>query len=137
MLSTVPTPPSVTIDASGTSIAGETYRLTCTVSLEQELRESPVIEWIGPDGRVVQNGAQVDVSLSSSSSTTMTMTLLFSPLHTSHRGIYWCRATVTDTAAKIDIMNSSSTNITVQSKLFQWFVSCYCYSMICKYISSP
>ena len=118
MLSTVPTPPSVSIDASETSIAGETYSLTCTVSLEQELRQSPVIEWIGPDGRVFQNGTLVDVSLSSSSSTTMTLTLLFSPLHTSHRGILWCRATVTDTAATIDITNSSSTNNTVQSTLF-------------------
>ena len=59
MLSTVPTPPSVTIEASGTSIAGETYSLTCSVSLEQVLRQSPVIEWIGPDGRAVQNGALV------------------------------------------------------------------------------
>ena len=119
-LITVPDPPRITVDASGTSIAGETYSLTCTVSLEQELRESPVIEWIGPDGGVIENGTPVDVSLNSSSTT---MTLLFSPLHTSHGGTYWCRATVTDTAAKIVIMNSSSVNVTVQSKLL--YVMCW------------
>ena len=113
-LITVPDPPRITVDASGTSVAGETYSLTCSVRLEQELRQSPVIEWIGPDGRVMENGTPVDVSLSSSPTT---MTLLFSPLHTSHGGTYWCRATVTDAAAKIVIMNSSSVNVTVESKL--------------------
>ena len=112
----VPSLPSIFIDASGTSIAGETYSLTCTVSLEQVLRQSPIIEWIGPDGRVIENGKIVDVSLWSSSPST-TMTLLFSRLRTSHRGIYWCRASVRDTAASINIMNNSSAAIIVQSKL--------------------
>ena len=119
-LITVPDPPRITVHASGSSIAGETYSLTCTVSLEQELRQSPVIEWIRPDGRVIESGTIVDVSLSSSPTT---MTLLFSPLHTSHGGTYWCRATVTDAAAKIVIMNSSSVNVTVQSKLL--YVMCW------------
>ena len=121
LLITVPDPPIVSIDASDTSIAGETYSLTCTVSLEQVLRQSPVIEWIGPDGRVIENGTVVDVSLSSSSPTTMT--LLFSPLHTSHGGTYWCRATVIDTDAKIEIMNNSSKNVTVQSKSLLYCMS--------------
>ena len=120
-LITVPDPPRVTVDASGTSIAGETYSLTCTVSLEQELRQSPVIELIGPDGGVMENGTPVDVSLSSSPTT---MTLLFFPLHTSHGGIYWCRATVIDTNAGIDIINNSSANVTVQSKFFLYCMSC-------------
>ena len=80
------------------------------------LRQSPIIEWIGPDGRVIENGKIVDVSLWSSSPST-TMTLLFSRLRTSHRGIYWCRASVRDTAASINIMNNSSAAIIVQSKL--------------------
>ena len=111
----VPSLPSVTIEASGTSIAGETYSLTCTVSLEQELRQSPVIEWIGPDGSVIENGTIVDMSLSSSSPST-TMSLLFTRLRTSHKGIYWCRASVNDIDAGINIMNNSSAAIIVQSK---------------------
>ena len=122
LLITDPNPPIVTIGASGTSIAGETYNLTCTVSLEQVLRQSPVIEWIGPDGRVIENGTLVDVSLSSSSPSTI-MSLLFSPLHTSHEGRYWCRATVIDTDAKIEITNNSSTNVTVQSKSLLYCMS--------------
>ena len=81
----------------------------------QELRESPVIEWIGPDGSVIENGIPVDVSLSSSSPST-TKTLLISRLRTSHRGIYWCKASVNNIDAGINIMNNSSSNITVQSK---------------------
>ena len=97
------------------STAGEVYSLTCDVSLSQNLRQSPVIEWVGPDGNVIDNTTLRDVSLTSSSPST-TMTLLFNPLRTSHRGMYWCRATLTDTAANIRIMNISSLPLIVQGK---------------------
>ena len=83
--------------------------------MSQNLRQSPVIEWVGPDGNVIDNTTRRDVSLTSSSPST-TMTLLFNPLQTSHRGMYWCRATLTDTAASIKIMRNSSVTITVSSK---------------------
>ena len=95
------------------STAGEVYSLTCDVSLSQNLRQSPVIEWVGPGGNVIDNTAIRDVSLNSSSPST-TMTLLFNPLRTSHRGMYWCRATLTDTAANIRLMNNSTVEILVQ-----------------------
>ena len=97
------------------STAGEVYSLTCDVSLSQNLRQSPVIEWVGPDGNVIDNTTLRDVSLTSSSPST-TMTLLFNPLRTSHRGTYWCRATLTDTAANIRIMNISSLPLIAQGK---------------------
>ena len=43
-----PDPPSVNIDISGNSTAGQLYTLTCNVELMQNLRVHPVIEWVGP-----------------------------------------------------------------------------------------
>ena len=107
----------IEIWSSGSSTAGEVYSLTCDASLSQNLRQTPVIEWVGPDGNVIDNTTLRDVSLTSSSPST-TMTLLFHPLRTSHRGMYWCRATLTDRVASIEIMNKSSFLVIVQSKLF-------------------
>ena len=111
----VPNASVVEIWSSGSSTAGEVYILTCDVSLSQNLRQSPVIEWVGPDGNGMDNTTLRDVSLTSSSPST-TMTLLFNPLRTSHRGVYWCRATLTDTAAKIELVNKSSSIVIVQGK---------------------
>ena len=106
----------IEISSSGTSTAGEVYSLTCDVSLSQNLRQSPVIEWVGPDGNVIDNTTLRDVSLNSSFPST-TMTLLFNPLRTSHRGMYWCRATLTDIDANLNITNTSAHSLIVQSKL--------------------
>ena len=102
----------IKIWSSSSSTAGKIYSLTCNVSLSQNLRKSPVIAWVGPDGNVIDNATLRDVSLTSSSPST-TMTLLFHPLRTSHRGMYWCRATLTDMDANIMIMNNSSATISV------------------------
>ena len=103
----------IKIWSSGNSTAGEVYSLTCDVSLSQNLRQSPVIEWVGPDGNAIYNTTLRDVSLTSSSPST-TMTLLFNPLRTSYRGVYWCRATLSVTAANIRLMNNASVMLIVQ-----------------------
>ena len=103
----------IDIWSSGSATAGEVYSLTCDVSQSQNLRQSPIIEWVGPDGNVIDNTTLRDVSLTSSSPST-TMSLLFNPLRTSHRGTYWCRATLTDTAANIRLMNNLTVEILVQ-----------------------
>ena len=103
----------IKIWSSGNSTAGEVYSLTCDVSLSQNLRQSPVIEWVGPDGNAIYNTTLRDVSLTSSSPST-TLTLLFNPLRTSHRGIYWCRATLSDAAANIRLMNNASVMVIVR-----------------------
>ena len=97
------------------STAGEVYSLTCDVSLSQNLRQSPVIEWVGPGGNVIDNTTLRDVSLTSSSPST-TMTLFFNPLRTSLRGMYWCRATLTDRDANIRLINNASVMVMVQGK---------------------
>ena len=109
-----PDPPSVVTSSSSPSAAGETHSLTCDVTLAQDLRESPVIEWVGPEGPI-EDGAVEGVTLSSSSPST-TMTLTFNPLRTSHGGVYWCRASVVDSEASLSISANSSYTVTTQSK---------------------
>ena len=110
-----PDPPVINIWSSGNSTAGEVYSLTCDVSLSQNLRQSPVIEWVGPDGNVIDNTTLRNVSMTNFSPST-TMTLLFNPLRTSHRGTYRCRATLTDTAANISLMNNASIKLVIQGE---------------------
>ena len=106
----------IVIWSSGNSTAGEVYSLTCDVSLGQNLRQSPVIEWVGPDGNLIDNTTTLrDVSLNSSSPST-TMILLFNLLRTSHRGMYWCRVTLTDIGANIRLMNNASVMVIVRGR---------------------
>ena len=111
-----PDPPSVTITSSGSSIAGDTRSLTCDVTLAQDLRERPVIEWVWPNGTKIENGTLEGVSVFSSSPST-TLTLTFAHLRTSYGGIYWCKASVTDSDASLFISTNSSYSLTVQSEL--------------------
>ena len=70
------------ISSFSPSIAGEIHSLSCDVSLAQDLRESPVIEWVGPEG-LIEDDLLEGVTLSSSSPST-TITLTSEPLRDSH-----------------------------------------------------
>ena len=107
--------PVIEIWSSGIFTAGEVYSLICDVSLSHNLTGSPVIEWVGSDGNVIDNTTLRNVSLTSSSPST-TMTLLFNPLRTSHRDMYWCRATLTDTTANISLMNNALITLVIQGE---------------------
>ena len=109
-----PDPPNVVISSSGPSTAGETHSLTCDVALAQDLRESRVIEWVGPEGRI-RDGVVEGVTLFSSFRPTA-MNLSLDPLRTSHGGVYWCMASVIDPEARVSISANSSHIIRVQSK---------------------
>ncbi len=113
----VPDPPHVGISSSGSAIAGEMYAITCNVSLNQNLRQTPVMEWVGPSGLVLNDNSLENVSLSTSSPST-TLTLLFTPLHTSHAGSYVCRAVTIDTDAAISITNNNTSIILVEGKFW-------------------
>ncbi len=111
----VPDPPQVRISSSGSTTAGEMYAVTCDVSLNQNLRQVPVIQWVGPSGHVINNSSLDDMLLSSSSPSTL-LTLSFTPLHTSHAGSYVCRATVMDTDAIIKICNNNTSIIIIEGR---------------------
>ena len=108
-------PPEVTMTSSGSSIAGAPLSLTCNVTLAHDLRERPVIEWVRPNGAMIENGTLEDVSVLSSSLSTI-LILILAPLHINYGGIYWCRASVMDSDASLFLSGNSSYNLTVQSK---------------------
>ena len=106
----------MTITSSGSSIAGDTRSLICDVTIAQDLREKLVIEWVWLNGTKIENGTLEGVSVFSSSPST-TLTLTFAPLHISHGGIYWCKASVNDSDASLFLSANVSYNVTIQSEL--------------------
>ena len=78
----------VSISASGTNTAGETYNLECSVVTGSN-DDHPTITWLDPMNSPVSSG---NVTTTGSMST-----LTFNPLAASHAGTYTCRATVGST----------------------------------------
>ena len=111
VLFSVPTAPVVRIESAGESTAGVDHTLTCTVTLEQDLRAPLLIQWTAPNGSIIGNETLVDVTVSRSSNN---LFLTFAPLHTSHGGQYSCMASVNVPGANVFLSGQDSHNITVQ-----------------------
>ena len=92
---------TVSITASGTNTAGETYSLECSATVTGSTGQ-PTITWLDPMDHPVPSGM---VTTTGSMST-----LTFNPLSASHAGTYTCRATLG--AA----MQTNTEIVTVQSK---------------------
>ena len=101
----------VRIESAGESTAGVNQILTCTVTLEQDLRSPLLIHWTAPNGSIIRNETLVDVTVSRSSNN---LSLTFDPLHTSHGGQYSCMASVNVPEANVFLRGQTSLNITVQ-----------------------
>ena len=76
---------TVSITASGTNTAGETYSLVCSVTVTGST-DQPTITWSGP----MNNPVPSEMVTTTGSMSTLT----FNPLSASHAGTYTCRATV-------------------------------------------
>ncbi len=103
-------PPTVTISPPEIPVAGESFSLTCTVTLAEgdSLIGDPVVQWLGPDGGSIISETQH--VMTSDSTKTYISTLEFTPVQTSHGGQYTCQATFsTGTIMDVKIL-------TVQSK---------------------
>ena len=113
----VPAAPVVGVASTGPSLAGTTLTLTCNITLLQDLRATPTIEWVGPDGSRIQNGPGVVVSTPFPEGPSLLVTVELSPLQTSHGGGYRCVAAVSIPEASLSLTSSSALNITVQGSL--------------------
>ena len=94
-------------------MAGTMVSLTCTVTLLDLLRGTPIISWMRPDGTEIENETITDVTVTQI--TPQTGILTFSPLHTDYGGEYTCRASVDIAEAGVFITNSSTFTIDVLS----------------------
>lgn len=105
---------SVSISTEGTAIAGSAYYITCTVSKPAGLLANPNITWINPSGMEIAghvNNTQIE------NKTVISVTAMFSPLLTSHSGLYTCRASFSSQALMVPLNISSVATVSVQSKL--------------------
>ena len=103
----------VGITEVGTSIAGSTFTLTCTVQKTSDgFRNSPMPQWTvkGQRTAVTEND---DITINTVSSTS---NLTFNPLRTSHGGVYTCRGNLTIPALTHQYSLEESQEVKVKSK---------------------
>ena len=104
----------ISITASGTNTAGETYRLVCSVTVTGST-DQPTITWSDPMNNPVPS-EMVNTTGSMS-------TLTFNPLSASHAGTYTCRATIATLSdertvtVRVDVPGISA--VTVCSSCYQ------------------
>ena len=112
----VPTVNTITSD-TGPFIAGQSYNLTCTVTLKNTTRP-PTVEWLDPNNNPLHSRSEITVgdTVAVNCSTYIT-TLHFTRLRISHSGQYSCQATLGA------VNNTASINITVKSKNLPSFMS--------------
>ena len=105
--------------------AGQSYNLTCTITLENATG-SPTVEWLDPNSSSLHSSSDItvgDTSLAYCS--TYTTTLQFTTLRTSHGGQYSCQATLGD------VNNTAAVNITVPSKSILSFYAVVIVVLLC------
>ena len=93
----------------GAPTAGQSFKLTCTVILN-DITGSPNVVWLGPNNNPVSNNSNFTVeNMVMVNDSAYERTLVFSRLHTSHGENYTCRAVLGQASAM------TSTELSVQS----------------------
>lgn len=113
-------PPTISIVEEGVPMAGRTFTLLCRVVLPDGLTTQPQIAWLSPQGNTLTSEGEVTVGnqvVAGNPSRLTTYMVQFSPLLTSHGGMYTCLATLSSPYGTILQSATRTQNITVQSKL--------------------
>ena len=100
------------ITTSGTSTAGESYTLTCTVTILESLGSTWNLAWQNSSG-----------SLITSESDTTSLDLIFDPLGQSDEGEYTCEVILSSPYLNDNFIDSISQEVTVEGKLT---ILCHC-----------
>ena len=85
----------VYVNSTGLFDVGEMISLTCFITRVHNISGDINILWTGPDGNLVDNINSVLLGTLQESGSVTSLSLQFSPLHTSHGGLYTCEATFT------------------------------------------
>ena len=110
----------VGITEDGTSTAGSTFTLTCTVQKTRSgFRNSPMPQWTVKGQRTAVTESD-DIIIKTGSSTS---NLTFSPLRTSHGGVYTCQGNLTTPALTDQYSLKESQEVKVESKVIILFSS--------------
>ena len=111
----IPTVDIIITHDGGPFITGQSYNLTCTVTLENTTG-TPTVEWLDPNNNPRHSSSDITVGDTVRvNCSTYTTTLQFTTLRTSHGGQYSCQATLGA------VNNTAAVNITVLSKSMQSF----------------
>ena len=104
-------PPSITISSTGTLTAGKPLSFICTVTLEDggSLAEDLAVQWVTPVDISIRTDSHIRIMITNST-VARTSELKFTPLRTSHGGLYTCKATTTAG------MDTTTETLTVQSE---------------------
>ena len=123
---------------SGPLMAGSSdLSLTCTVSETiQGLNELPSAVWLMADTTPLTSGeGRIIITDTSIDGRTVVSTLSFSPLLTSHAGLYHCQATLHSPAVAGDITQDSShitVNVTCELSLTDQCYTVWLSRPVCK-----
>jgi hypothetical protein len=101
-------------------VAGASFTLLCSVTIPRGITTEPELAWLSPDGNVVSSEGEVTVDnqpIIGNPSRLTTYIIQFSPLITSHAGIYTCLVTLISPFGTIEVSARRSENVSVQSKL--------------------
>ena len=102
--SLVPPHLNVSITATGSLTAGQTYSLTCSVSVVEYLVVQPSIVWRDGQGREVAGGSGSG------------LLLIFDPLRTFNGSHYTCTASVSVPEISLTVGGEAFTDVVVSSK---------------------
>ena len=73
---------------------GEMYQLTCTVTKDSRMSDTPIISWVSSGQRIASNGSGITLTPTVTNDTTSVSQLQFDPLTVMHEGNYACQAMV-------------------------------------------
>ena len=82
--------PIIDVTTNGSTEAGQTFDLVCTVTMASDQTPRPNVTWIKDTG----GSAVFPVNTEETTPTITTLTISFSPLTFSHRGQYQCMVTL-------------------------------------------
>ena len=97
----------------GETIAGQLYRILCTVLFPTEITNPVSVGWYGSNG-LISSGQGITIGKTMMSSGSINVSLEFSPLRTAHGGQFSCRASITSNAAPYTYTRSSEVDIIVE-----------------------
>ena len=78
--------PTVSVTTNGSTEAGQTFSLVCTVTMASDQTPHPNVTWIKVTGGSLESHEPIQET----TPTITTLTISFSPLTFSHRGQYRC-----------------------------------------------
>jgi len=81
------------VNSTGSMNAGEILSLTCFATRVHNISGDVSIRWVGPDGIAISSGGFVQLEPPQLSGNVRSLTIQFSPLYTSHGGVYTCEST--------------------------------------------